>query len=283
MAAALAGLAPAAPGQTAAAQMPGLAAPASAIPAQTRTARPAPLGDSASDPIARGIAAFGAREPAAALAAFQDALARDSTSYEANWRAALACITLGAATPDRVESPARDSLYHSAELYARRAVRADSMGAEGQFVLANALGRTALTRSRDERIRLAAEIRSAALRAIALDPRHDGAYHVLGLWNAEIMRLSGFSRFLARHLMGGGIFGQASWDGAIDNMRRAVELDSTRIVHHLDLAKIYVDRKRWGDARAELDTVTTLPVRDYLDPQYKGEAAALRGRISGRR
>ena len=28
-------------------------------------------------------------------------------------------------------------------------------------------------------------------------PSHDGAYHGLGRWNAEIMRLSGVSRFLA--------------------------------------------------------------------------------------
>ncbi|HET7599409.1 MAG TPA: tetratricopeptide repeat protein [Gemmatimonadales bacterium] len=233
-------------------------------------------------PLAEGIAAFAAREPAAALRHFEEALAADSTSYEANWRAALALITLGAQTPDSIRSPGRDSLYAQAERYARRAVRADSNDAEGEFVLANALGRTALTKSTDERIKLAGEVRRAALRAIALDPAHDGAYHVLGRWNAEIMRLSGLSRFFARNLLGAHVFGQASWEGAISNMRRAVELDPKRIVHRLDLARIYVDRKRWDEARAQLDTLEELPVHDFLDPQYKEAGAALLKRIAGK-
>ena len=58
--------------------------------------------------IAQGIAAFSARQPDLALRHFENALAVDSTSYEANWRAALALITLGNETPDSVKSPERD-------------------------------------------------------------------------------------------------------------------------------------------------------------------------------
>jgi tetratricopeptide (TPR) repeat protein len=236
----------------------------------------------APNPVEEGIAAFNARDPVAALRFFEEALAADSTSYEANWRAALTLITLGAQTPDSVKSPGRDSLYAQAARYARRAVQADSNGADGQFVLANALGRTALTKSKDERIRLASEIRNAALRAIEINPRHDGAYHVLGRWNEEIMRLSGLSRFFARNLMGAHVFGQASWENAIANMQRAVELDPRRIVHRLDLARIYVERKRWSDARAQLDTLEALPERDFLDPQYKETGAVMLQRIAGK-
>ena len=57
-----------------------------------------------------------------------------------------------------------------------------------------------------ERIRRAKIIRSEALRTLALDPSHDGAYHVLGRWNAEIMRLSGLSRFFAKHFLGARVF-----------------------------------------------------------------------------
>lgn len=238
--------------------------------------------DSAGD-LAAGRAAFDARDPETALQDFERVLSADSSSSEANWRAALALITLGLATPDSVKSPERDSLYARAERYARRAVAADSLDAEAHFVLARAIGQSALTKSEGQRIRLAADIRREALRAIELDPRHDGAYHVLGRWNAEIMRLSGFSRFVARNFLGAGIFGQASWDAAIGNLERAVEIDPERIIHRLDLAGVYVDRKRYDDARRELSTLDTLPIRDFNDARYKADAAALRSRIASKR
>ena len=236
--------------------------------------------DSAPDPLAAGIAAFAARDPGSALALFREALARDSLGYEANWRAALALITLGQETPDSKSSPARDSMYAEAERRARTAVRADTMGADGWFVLANALGRTALTRPPQPRLKLARTIRNAAIRAITLDPTHDGAYHVLGRWHAEIMRLPGIERFFARRVLGARIFDEASWDEATVNLERAVALDTTRIVHRLDLAEIYADRKRYADARAQLDTIAAMPEREYLDPAHKAAAAALLSKIA---
>jgi tetratricopeptide (TPR) repeat protein len=236
--------------------------------------------DSAPDLLAAGIAAFEARDPGTALALFREALARDSLGYEANWRAALTLITLGQETPDAKSSPARDSMYAEAERRARTAVRADTMGADGWFVLANALGRTALTRPPQPRLKLARTIRAAAIRAITLDPTHDGAYHVLGRWHAEIMRLPGIERFFARRVLGARIFDEASWDEATVNLERAVALDTTRIVHRLDLAEIYADRKRYADARAQLDTIAAMPEREYLDPERKAAAAALLSKIA---
>ena len=181
-----------------------------ALQSQTGSVQLAAVPPDPASEIAQGVAAFSARQPDLALRHFENALAVDSTSYEANWRAALALITLGNETPDSVKSPERDSLFAQAERDARRAVAADSLGADGHFLLARAMGQTALTKGKNERIRLAGEIRSEALRAIELNPRHDGAYHVMGRWNAEVMRLSGFSRFFARQFLGGAIFGQAS-------------------------------------------------------------------------
>ncbi|HEU4589160.1 MAG TPA: tetratricopeptide repeat protein [Gemmatimonadales bacterium] len=234
------------------------------------------------DPVAQGVAAFKQRDPAAALHHFNDALRADSTNYEANWRSALALVTLGAQTPDSVKSPERDSLYELAVQRARRAVATNPDGAEGQFILANALGRSALSKPTDQKLKLAGEVRAAALRAIELNPSHDGAYHVLGRWNAEIMRLSGVNRFLAKNLMGGQVLSQASWEGATSNLERAVALDPSRITHHLDLAQVYIDRKRWDDARAQLNAVDSLPVRDFLDPQYKQTATALLKKIENK-
>ena len=154
--------------------------------------------------VAGGVAAADARNPAQALRDFQAAMAVDSTSYEANWRASIAAVDIGKQTPDSVPSPSRDSLYRLAERYATRAVAANPDGADGYFALANAIGRTSLTLGKKERVRRAGEIRTDALRAIELNPRQDGAFHVMGRWNAEIMRLSSFQRFFAKSFLGRG-------------------------------------------------------------------------------
>jgi tetratricopeptide (TPR) repeat protein len=258
----------------------GRALPESTLTAATAPAVVATAPDTAPDPLLAGIAAFEARDPGSALALFREALARDSLGYEPNYRIALTLITLGQETPGAKSSPARDSMYAEAERRARTAVKADTTKADGWFVLANALGRTALTRPPQLRLKLARAIRTAAIRAITIDPGHDGAYHVLGRWHAEIMRLPGIERFFARRVLGARIFDEASWDEATVNMERAVALDTTRIVHRLDLAEIYVDRKRYDDARAQLDTLTRMPEREYLDPRHKQAAAALLEKIA---
>jgi Flp pilus assembly protein TadD len=219
-----------------------------------------------------------ARVPPTTAPVAQPSGGPDSTA-EANWRLALALVDSAKQIPDWIESPQRDSLYALAEERARLAVAADENDANAHFLLALSIGYASLTQSKKARIRRAAEIRAEALRAIELDPTHDGAYHVLGRWHAEIMRLSGFSRFFAKSFLGAGIFREASWQAAVDNLRRAVALDPTRIYHHLDLAEVYLRLKRVAEARAELEAVDTLPSRDVLDGRYKAEAAALLARL----
>jgi tetratricopeptide (TPR) repeat protein len=234
----------------------------------------------AADHVAMGAEARHAGDLRTALAHYEAALDLDSTDYEANWRAALVLLDMGEQIPDSVKSPERDSLYARAEVLARRAVAADSSDAEGHFALAAAVGRTSLTMGKKDRIRRAPVIRDEARKAIELDPRHDGAYHILGRWNAEIMRLSGFSRFFAKSFLGAGIFKEASWDSATADLEKAVELDPGRIYHRLELARVYTDRKRYDDARAQLAEVDSLPRRELRDSAYKAEGDALARRIA---
>ena len=234
------------------------------------------------DHVAMGVAANEAHDPRTALQHFEAALEQDSSSYEANWRAALTLLDLGEQTAPTGKSRKRDSLYAVAERYASRAVAADPGGADGHFALAAAVGRLALDQGKKERIRRATVIRREALRTIELNPRHDGAYHILGRWNAEIMRISGLSRFFAKTFMGAGVFGQASWGRAISNMEKAVKLDPGRIYHHLELARIYAERKRTADAKIQLHAVDSLPAREVMDSLYKQQGIDLGRRIAKR-
>jgi tetratricopeptide (TPR) repeat protein len=229
-----------------------------------------------------GVAATQARDLSAALQHFQAALTLDSMNYEANWRAALTLGLMGDPFPISTKSPERDSLYARAERHAGRAVAANRGGAEGHFALAASLGRAALTVGPEEKVRRAILIRNEALRTLAIDPRHDGAHHILGRWNAEIMRLPGVTRFLAKHFLGARIFDQASWASAIFHMETAVALAPGRIFHHLALADVYLDTDRLRDAEVHLRVADSLPVREVLDTSYRQQAATLRLRLSKR-
>jgi regulator of microtubule dynamics protein 3 len=237
---------------------------------------------SAADHVAMGVAAIETHDLRTGLAHFEAALALDSTDYAANWRAAFALMDQGEQIPDTIAGDERDSLFTRAEALARRAVAADSLGSEGHFAVAATVGRASLTMGKKERIRRAGVIREEALRTLALDPSHDGAYHVLGRWNAEIMRLSGLSRFFAKSFLGAGIFGKASWEEAIAHLQKAVELDPERIYHRLELARIYADRKRYQEALDQLGRISSLPDRELLDPLYRQQAVVLGRRISDR-
>ena len=221
--------------------------------------------------------------PAQALGLLRQALAIDTNQFEANWRAAVAAVDLGLETPDGVRSARRDSLFLEAERYARRATAIDSNRVEGHFVLGMALGRVALTKSKKDRVRYAREIFEAATRALAIAPEHDGAHHILALWHAEAMRISGFNRFMAKNLLGGKILNQASWARAISHLETAVAIDPDRIFHRLDLARVYVDRKRYREARLQLNAIAELPNRVAHDPEYRKDAARLLAEIEDRR
>jgi len=243
-----------------------LAAVVSPLPAQTATQHNA-LGDSATDAI----------QPAVALRHFQAALALDSTNYEANWKAARAIADVAKQIEGNADSlkKRRDSLYTVGRGFAERAIRADSMGADGHYALAMVLGRLSRTKGSKERVRYAKLIYDEATRAVTINPNHDGAHHVLGAWNAEVKRLSGIQRFFAKALFGGGFMSVATWEDAVKHLERAVALNPQHIYHRLELAEVYSDLEQYTKAREQLNIIPTLPIRDVLDAQYKEDAAAL--------
>jgi len=226
--------------------------------------------------IAEGDAA-GLMHPDVQLHHYQAALASDSMSYEANWKAARAIADVAKQIQGNADSlkQRRDSLYAVGRVYAERAIRADSTKADGHYVLAMVLGRLSRTKGSKERVRYAKIIYDEATRAVQIDSTHDNAHHVLGAWNAEVKRLSGFQRFFAKALYGGGFMDKATWDDAVRQLQTAVRLKPDHIYHRLELAEVYVDLGKYSLARVQLQAIAALPPADVLDPQYKEDAAAL--------
>jgi len=229
----------------------------------------------AADHIALGDKEYLAMNPSAALQHYEEAIKLDPKNYEALWKASRSDVDLG--SYDRDDGK-RETYFKNAEKYARDAVAANPADAEGHFNLARALGKNALTQSPKSRIKYAKEVRNQALECLKVDPKHAGCLHVMGMWNAEVMRLSGFTRMLAKNFLGGQIFDSANWNEAKRYMEESVAAEPDRIVHHVDLAGVYRDTGDKTKARAEWQAAMKLPNKDFNDRHYKAEAdAGLRG------
>jgi len=232
------------------------------------------------NPVAHHIAegdSAGLMHPDVQLHHYQAALAIDSTSYEANWKAARAISDVAKQILSNVDSlkRRRDSLYAVGRVYAERAVRADSTKPDGHYVLSMVLGRLSRTKGSKERVKYAKIIFDEATKAVEIDSTYHLAHHVLGAWHAEVKRLSGFQRFFAKTLFGGGFMDKANWNDAVMHLQTAVRLAPDHIYHRLELAEVYVDLGKYSKAREQLQAIAALPVADVQDPKNKEDAAAL--------
>lgn len=227
-------------------------------------------GQSAAEHVALGDRDHEALNLASAVKHYEAALAVDSNYYPALLKAAHDAVDLGEFDTNTAQ---RDTLYKAAERFARRAVVLNASDAEAHFELARAVGRNALTMGTRDKIHFAGVVHDQATEALRLDPKHPGALHVMGLWNAEVMRLNGVSRMIAKSFLGGSVFGEASWDNAQRDLEQSVALEPNRLVHRLDLGRVYADRDDDAKAREQFEWMAKAIPVEYNDRNYKELAA----------
>ena len=229
------------------------------------------MGQSVGDLMTQANAEYDARNASAALRDYDKVLSSDPRNYEALWRASRAAVDLGEFDANEAE---RNTYFKTASERARLAVQVNPNDAEGHFSLARALGREAQTLGPRDRVKYAKEIRAQAQECLRLNPTHAGCDHVMGVWNAEVMRLNGFTRMIARNFLGGAVFSEASWPNAERYMVESVKNDPRRVVHRLDLARVYRDEGKTAQARTQYQAVLSGETIDYNDPHYKEQAAS---------
>jgi tetratricopeptide (TPR) repeat protein len=225
------------------------------------------VAQTAAEHIVMGDRDRNAMNAASALRHYQAAIQADASNSVALSRASHEAIDLG-----EFDDAKRDSLYQLGEQYARRAVQADGKSSMAHFALAKAIGRRSLALGKKERVKYAGDVHREANESLRLDSANAGGLHVLGRWHAEIMRLSGFSRFMAKNVLGGKTFGEANWKDAVRLMEKAVALEPDRIVHRLELAAIYADTGDKAKAREQYQTALRLKPMVYNDKHYQEQA-----------
>ena len=226
---------------------------------------------SVGDLVAAGDTAFQKFDNQAAMESYEKALEKDPQCYEAAWKLARAYIDLGEKLTDKEQ---RKEYYLKAHESAKKAVEINPKAAKGHLYLSISLGRVALDAGGKEKVRLSKEIKSEVDKTLDIDPNDDIAWHVLALWNRNISTLSWIEKQFADIFLGG-IPKEASVEKAVECLKKAIQIKSGHINHHLELGITYEVLDKKDLAVKEYEKVLELPVSDADDRDHKAEAEKL--------
>ncbi len=165
-----------------------------------------------------------------------------------------------------------EQLAQKSLLYAERAVEIDPKVAKGHLSVAIAYGKLTDFVGNKEKLEYSKLIKQETLKSIALDPKDDFAWHVLGRWHSGVANVSGVLKMMAGLVYGG--LPTASNEEAVRCLKKAAEIAPQRIIHHSELARVYaiMGRKELEDSQWRM--VLALPAVDKEDEKDQHDARA---------
>lgn len=167
----------------------------------------------------------------------------------------------------------QNEYYELALTYAQRALRVNANSPEANFVMAFALGRTALIASGDERIKAVKDIKTYAEKTVQLDPTHYKAYHVLGRWHYEVSNLNALERWLLKVAYGS--LPKSSFESSLQYYEKSRQLNPAFLINYLELAKAYDRNDDEKKAIELLRVLQKLPPASSTDVTIKAEGKKL--------
>jgi tetratricopeptide (TPR) repeat protein len=187
--------------------------------------------------------------PSQALSAYEEALERDPTGFDALLGLAEGWNLQGESGPEMEAEEA----FHRALGYAQCLDEAYPFRPEGPFWAAASYGNLTLRASPGDKVALSRLIAAESRRALARDPDHAPALVTLGIYERELARLGFFARMAAGTLFGG--VEDTSLEESERLLRRAVELDPGSSFGRYELALTLIAAKKEREAAAELRRV----------------------------
>lgn len=138
--------------------------------------------------------------------------------------------------------------YKNAEYLAKKAIKLNEASADAHYAYAMALGRINENASSKQKIANAKLIKAQADRAIALNPKLAGAYHILGRWHRTIAGFSAIEKAMINSFFGGVPPG-GSYDDAVKSFMSAISIEPKYMNHQYELAQTYYDMGKTVEAK----------------------------------
>jgi tetratricopeptide (TPR) repeat protein len=120
-----------------------------------------------------------------------------------------------------------------------------------------------------EQVQTSPCIKSEVDKTLQLDPRNDLAWHILGRWHRTLAEISALKRTLAGTLYGS--LPKGSKEEAEQALKRAIALNPNRLMHYIELGRIYALMGRKDDARRFINKGLSMPDVEKDDPEMKAK------------
>jgi tetratricopeptide (TPR) repeat protein len=203
-------------------------------------------------------------QPAEALKLYLEAEKAEPKNAEIATRIARQYRRLMSETSSKQE---KLKLGQTALEYSRKAAALGPNDSEAQLSTAITLGKMLPHMSSGEQVDASPKIKASVDRAIALDSSNDLAWHILGRWHRNLANISGIKRALA-----GALYGKlppGSNEEAVKCLDKAIAIDRTKLMHQIEMGRIYAQMGRKEEARKYLIKGLSMPTRDKDDAEAK--------------
>lgn len=151
--------------------------------------------------------------------------------------------------------------------FAERAATLAPDNAEAQLSPAISYGKMVPHMGSRDQVNASPRIKAAVDRALQLDPASDTAWHVLGRWNRVLANINVLKRVLAKALYGD--LPVTTNEAAEKCLLKAIALNPNRLMHYIELGRIYAQMGRKEEARKYIQKGLAMPNKEKDDPEMK--------------
>jgi tetratricopeptide (TPR) repeat protein len=151
--------------------------------------------------------------------------------------------------------------------FAQRAATLAPNNAEAQLSPAISYGKMLPYMGSKEQVDASPRIKSAVDRTLQLDPKNDTAWHILGRWNRVLANINVVKRLLAGALYGN--LPVTTNEAAERDLLKAISINPHRLIHYIELGRIYAQMGRKEEARTFIEKGLSMPNAEKDDPEMK--------------
>jgi tetratricopeptide (TPR) repeat protein len=102
---------------------------------------------------------------------------------------------------------------------------------------------------------------------LALDPNNDTAWHILGRWNRVLADVNSIKRVLSKAIYGD--LPVTTNEEAERCLKKAIAINPNRLMHYIELGRIYAQMGRKDEAMQFIRKGLTMPEQEKDDAEQK--------------
>ncbi len=154
-----------------------------------------------------------------------------------------------------------------AKSYAERAVKLAPGESEAHLSVAICHAKMVPFLGTKERLQGSRQIKASVDKAIALDPKKDTAWHILGCWHQRLANIGAVKRALAAVVYGS--LPEASNEESVKCLKKAIELNPGSLMHYIELGRTYAQMGQDMEARKFIEKGLSMPEVGKDDQEMK--------------